>query len=98
MKIDHKPVRVAIVSASLSRAAGGILPIMQNHAKELLKLGVEVSVHGVSDDFNEVDRSGWGEVPLYFSKSFGSKRLAFAPGLGRTISAADPDIIHQHGI
>lgn len=93
-----RPVRVAIVSTSLSRAAGGILPIMQNHAIELRHLGLEVSVHGVADEFSEADAPGWGHVPLHLVRSRGPARLAFAPALERSIAAADPDVVHQHGI
>lgn len=93
-----RPLKVAIVSTSLSRAAGGILPIMQNHAIELRRRGLEVSVHGVADEFSRVDASGWGDVPLHLVRSRGPARLAYAPGLERSIGTANPDIVHQHGI
>lgn len=92
------PPKIAIVSTSLSRAAGGILPIMQQHATGLQRLGVEVSAHGVRDEFNDLDREGWGEVPLHLSDAVGPTRLAFAPGIDRSIATVQPDIIHLHGL
>jgi glycosyltransferase involved in cell wall biosynthesis len=91
-------IRLAIVSSSLSRKAGGILPIMQRHAIGLEKLGVEVSVHGVADEFSEVDRDGWGGIPLHLSAPIGPKRLAIAPSMDLSLAAAKPHIVHQHGI
>ncbi|MEJ6012149.1 glycosyltransferase [Novosphingobium aquae] len=95
---DGDRIRLAIVSSSLSRNAGGILPIMQRHAIGLEKLGVEVSVHGVADEFSEIDREGWGDIPLHLSAPIGPKQLAIAPGMGRSLAAAKPHIVHQHGL
>lgn len=91
-------MKVAIVSTSVSRGAGGILPIMQNHAIELTRLGIDVSVHGVLDKFGREDAASWGGVPLHLVSSVGPERFAYAPSLLRSIAAADPDIVHQHGI
>lgn len=71
---------------------------MQNHAIELSNLGIDVSVHGVTDEYSDDDRSEWGDVPTYLSNSLGPKRIAFAPNLAKSIAAADPQIIHQHGL
>lgn len=95
---EGERIRLAIVSSSLSRNAGGILPIMQRHAIGLKKLGVEVSVHGVADEFSEIDREGWRDIPLHLSAPIGPKRLAIALGMGRSLAAARPHIVHQHGL
>lgn len=91
------PTRIAIVCASLSRASGGVLPIMQNHANELQELGFDVSAHGVSDDESEFDEAGWNGVKLYRAKAR-FRPFAYAPGLAEGIIAAKPDLIHQHGL
>lgn len=96
--VDGAGIRLAIVSSSLSRNAGGILPIMQRHAIGLEKLGVEVSVHGVADEFSEIDREGWGNIPLHISAPIGPKRLAIAPNMDRSLATVKPHVVHQHGL
>jgi poly(glycerol-phosphate) alpha-glucosyltransferase len=88
---------VAILSGSLSRRAGGILPIMQSHVSEFMRAGLKVSVHGPEDPDTEKDRAGWGPVRLYAEPTRLS-RFAYAPSLGAGISAEQPDIVHLHGL
>ncbi|MEM6539245.1 MAG: glycosyltransferase, partial [Pseudomonadota bacterium] len=95
---EKRPIRVAIVSSSLSRNAGGILPIMQNHALELAQRGLEVSVHGLEDSFIDADAEGWGGLPIHLAPCHGPAKLAFGPKLAESLAAVAPDIVHQHGI
>lgn len=88
---------VAIVCASLSRAAGGIFPIMQAHARQLTKLGVGVHAFGVTDEFSATDSATWDPISAsYFNALYRS--FAYAPELGRAMLAAPVDIVHQHGV
>lgn len=88
---------VAIVSSSLSRAAGGILPIMQAHARQLVTLGIDVTAFGVQDRFSTSDAASWAPIsPNNFIPSY--RRFAFAPELDRALLSAPIDIVHQHGL
>lgn len=93
---SHLP-KVAILCGSLSRTAGGILPIMQNHAIELRRLGLEVTAHGAGDPHLAKDAPDWGGVPLHAHRNF-VVPLAFAPGIDASLKVTAPDIVHQHAI
>lgn len=94
---SDRPIRVAIVSSSLSRAAGGILPIMQQQGIALQRLGIEVTAHGTSDPALAEDRRGWGNVSLFAHRPT-IRSFAYAPGLAASIQQIKPDVIHQHAI
>jgi poly(glycerol-phosphate) alpha-glucosyltransferase len=88
---------VAIVCASVSRAGGGIFPIMQAHARQLTRMGVSVSVLGLADAFSELDRSTW--APLWPRCMEPVHRgFAYAPALARALLDVQLDIVHQHGL
>lgn len=73
------------------------MPIIQHHGKELRRLGVEITAHGIDDRALAYDRLGWGEIPLYAHK-MGVARLGLAPGINESLTAVAPDIVHQHAI
>jgi glycosyltransferase involved in cell wall biosynthesis len=89
--------KIGIVSASLSRNAGGILPIMIGHAIELRSLGANVLAYGVEDHFTELDSNQWQGIQLSTYLSF-EHRTCFAPALSRALANANLDIVHQHGL
>ena len=86
-----------IVCASASRKAGGILPIMQAHARELSRLGYTVGVHGTRDEFSQADSNSWTWGQLHLVDPLVS-RFAYAPSLDRSLNEASHDIVHQHGL
>ncbi|WP_081813108.1 glycosyltransferase [Hyphomonas sp. CY54-11-8] len=90
-------LKVAIVSANLSRMAGGILPIMQHHGKELKRLGINVTAFGSGNIPSTEDLNGWGDVPIVVKRPW-MEKFAFAPGLFESINRADPDLVHQHAL
>jgi poly(glycerol-phosphate) alpha-glucosyltransferase len=90
-------IAVAIVGASVSRAAGGIFPIMRAHARELARMGMSVSVLGLTDAFSELDAPAWAPVsPRHFKPVY--RGFAYAPALERELLDAQLDIVHQHGL
>ncbi|MEO0793173.1 MAG: glycosyltransferase, partial [Pseudomonadota bacterium] len=96
-KVAVSDLSVAIVCGSLSRAAGGILPIMQAHARELANQGVKVAAFGAADAFSESDAASWAPIsPHFFLPQL--RGFAYAPDLGRAITDAPVDIVHQHGL
>lgn len=94
---SNPDLSVAIVCGSLSRAAGGILPIMQAHARHLLGLGVAVSAFGVADAFSVSDAPSWAPIkPHFFNPSY--RGFAYAPKLSEALLTSSVDIVHQHGL
>src|ERR1700677_4136186 len=86
-----------MVCASVSRAAGGIFPIMQAHAQELMKLGIQVTAYGLEDAYAYADSVSWAPAELKICRPTIS-RFAYSPDLGKSIENADHDILHQHGL
>lgn len=92
-----KNLSIAILCGSLSRHSGGILPIMQNHALELMHAGLGVTAHGLQDADTKKDIAGWGAVPVHVHTPRVA-RFAYSPSLFAGIAAARPDIVHLHGL
>lgn len=91
------PLRVAIVCGSLSRAAGGIFPIMQAHAKHLSMMGIDVSAYGLSDAFSQLDAASWAPItPHFFARQH--RGFGYSRQLSRALLASSVDIVHQHGL
>jgi poly(glycerol-phosphate) alpha-glucosyltransferase len=88
---------IAIVGASVSRAAGGIFPIMRAHARQLARMGASVSVFGLTDAFSEFDAPAWAPVSLRLFKPV-YQGFAYAPVMARELLKAQFDIVHQHGL
>jgi glycosyltransferase involved in cell wall biosynthesis len=95
--ISPPPLSVGIVCASATRRAGGIFPVMRAHAKQLIALGIDVTMHCVEDEMIETDRPSWNPVPLHAYPA-SLKRFALSPGLKAALLQADYDILHQHGL
>lgn len=89
-------MRVAQLTSSLSRSAGGLYYSVSGLTKAIAQLGVEVAVFGGADGHFEEDRPQWGDVPLRphpLRGGYGFDRRVF----GR-LRAFRPDLLHVHGI
>ena len=95
---DFEALRVVQLTASLSRQAGGLLPIVQQISRVLHERGTKVSVLGLADSFTEQDRSGWSPLSPTALRALPPPGFGYAPGLGRALRAADADLVHIHGI
>lgn len=94
---DRRRLSIGIVCASLSRLAGGILPIMQAHARGLTAQGAEVTAYGIADEFTNADRAGW-ELHQFRAFDPGLLQFGYGASLGQALKLATHDMIHQHGI
>ena len=92
-----RPLSVGIVSASATRLAGGIFPIMQAHAKQLTALGINVTMHCGEDEMTERDAPSWAPVQLR-SYPLAQKSFKFGVGMKGALIEGDHDILHQHGL
>ena len=91
-------MRIAIVTGSLSRSAGGLFNSVRRSAQEFQKLGHEVSVFGVADQFAEEDLSAWHPIKVFAGKRIGPKILNYSSETTQHFKAGKFDIVHQHGI
>src|SRR5205085_3548465 len=60
--------------------------------------GGRATVIALEDAYSHEARATFGETPLLTAAPFGPRVLGYAPGLGRRLREADPDVLHLHGI
>lgn len=86
---------IGIVTPTISRAGGGIFPIVLSHARELDRSGHEVTVYGLNDDPNQLDRDQWDGVSL---KVYEPGPFGYSSALAADLVASNHEIIHQHAL
>jgi len=91
-------MRVGHLVASTSRQAGGLFHSVRNLAINTQKLGHDVTVFGLKDEFTDPDMPAWGAVPVKVHPVVGPRSFGFAPGLVRSIQASGLDLLHVHGL
>jgi len=92
-------VRVAIVSPSISRLAGGIFEIQRSLAKALSAIPqVVVSVHGVDDAFTKEDLDAWGSLRPDAYRLVGPAAFGYAWGLTSGLTKCRADIGHLQAL
>lgn len=90
------PIKVAIVTPTMSRAGGGIFPIVIAQARELsARADMNVTVYALDDDPDRLDWEEWRALDIrIYSSRFGGISL----NLLRDVLASEADVIHQHGL
>ena len=91
-------MNVGHLTASVSRNAGGFFHSVRNLAIYTQKLGHQVTVFGLEDEFTEADLPAWGTVTVKVHSILGPQSFGFSPGLARSIQAAKIDLLHVHGL
>ncbi len=92
-------MRVAHVLVSLSRKSGGLFHSVAGLANAEADMpGMEVDVHGVSDEFTMVDRGRWTPLVPRIHAGQGPAFLGWAPGMRKAVMEGGYDIIHNHGL
>lgn len=91
-------MKLAFVSASLSRKSGGLFEANRRVAQELCKLGESVEAFGLFDDQSTVDQADWLPVAARFANRVGPKQIGYSPALARMLDAYSPDVLHSHGL
>ena len=90
--------RIALLTASASRAGGGVFEAVATHARLLEGLGAAPIVLAAADRFSALDRERFGSASVHNLPAWGAARFAFAPGLSRALRDAQADVVHLHGI
>ena len=90
--------KVAVISASTSRLAGGLFYSVRALSKGLSACGEDVGVFSLSDSESSRDAREWEPLRLELSPIIGPRAIGYSPALQRAIEAFDPDVIHSHGL
>lgn len=90
-----RQLSIGIVTPTVSRAGGGIFPIVLAHAHELSNLGHDVTIYGLNDDPEALDRDAWGGLVL---RLYDAGLNGYSPALKSDLEAGDHDLVHQHGL
>src|ERR1700758_1893752 len=93
------PLRVAVVSNSISRMNGGIFDAMRNLTIAIAsKKRYVPQVFGARDAQTDNDSRSWDGVVTRTFPVRGPRIFGYVPGLGGALEASDPDIVHVHSI
>ncbi|MCP5389677.1 MAG: glycosyltransferase [Novosphingobium sp.] len=90
--------RIALLTASASRAGGGVFESLATHARLLEGLGATPIVLAAADRFSALDRERFGSVSVHSLPVWGGARFACAPGLSQALRDAQTDLVHLHGV
>lgn len=91
-------LRIAFVTGSASRLAGGLYNSVRRLSQALTKAGHFVDVFALDDEYGEQDAAAWLPVVPRRLQPVWPHALGYAPGLSRALTAGDFDVVHQHGI
>lgn len=89
-------MRVAYLTSSLSRSAGGLYHAVSGLAGAIAQQGPEVTAFGGVDRNFEDDREGWGGTSLRAHRV--SDVYGFSWGVFERVLSYRPDVLHLHGI
>ncbi|WP_067785784.1 glycosyltransferase [Paraurantiacibacter namhicola] len=90
--------RIGLLTASASRAGGGVAEAVLRHARLLHSLGAHPIVLTLQDSELSQDAARFGEIPLIAHPVIGPRQVGYAPGLAASLRAARLDCLHLHGI
>ena len=95
----HDSARIGMLTASVSRAAGGIYDAVRWLSRELNADNYyHVQVFGLMDEFTETDMPGWGTVPLSVFTLKGPRSFGYSPELFPALQSAKLDLLHIHAL
>lgn len=90
-------MRAALLTPWLGRRGGGIAVVVHALGAALSDEGVEVSLHGVAADGEDVPMRS-KRLPVHLARRYGPAAFGFAPGMQAALAAEAPDLVHAHGL
>lgn len=94
----NETMKLAVVTGSVGRHAGGFFNSVREGSNALLAAGVDVDVLAPSQGEHDSDIKFWKPIVPNLTKAFGPSNFRFSPELGSLLSAKQYDVVHQHGL
>ena len=91
-------VRAAVLAASVSREAGGLLWAVRSLSESLIGAGCEIRVFGGEDAHSNEDKASWRQAPVSVHAISGPRAFGFQRNLMDRLRAYRPDLVHVHGL
>lgn len=91
-------MKVGVVTASISRLAGGLFWSVRCLANSVQQAGCDVHIFSTNDEYSSEDISSWKGLNVTIMDRVGPLSIGYAPGMGKVLNMNMPDIIHSHGI
>jgi glycosyltransferase involved in cell wall biosynthesis len=92
-------MKVAFLTPSISRAAGGIFEIQRSLARSLSNLPqTEVEVFSVRDERTCLDLPSWDAISVRIEEAVGPRAFGYSRGLRRAFLNCDADLTHLHAL
>jgi poly(glycerol-phosphate) alpha-glucosyltransferase len=89
-------MKVAFITPSVSRSAGGIFEVEIALAKSLQESGCDVEVYSQTDENTEKDLVKWNSIKVNVFPSIGPHAFRYSPLLNRAVLSSNCDIAHLH--
>lgn len=90
-------MKVAFVTPSVSRSAGGIFEVEKALALTLLEItDADIQVYAVEDQYSATDAELWRPLAPRVFKSVGPRAFGYSPGLRAALMSSDADVGHLH--
>lgn len=91
-------MRVAVLTASVSRRAGGLFTSVRRLSEELARCSNgKVAVFAPRDEWTNEDLPGW-RLPVVALRSYGPSSFCFTPRMAASVNEWKPEIVHVHGL
>ncbi len=92
-------MRIAFLSPSLSRSAGGIFEIERSLARSIQALGhAEVEAFGLMDEFSSEDAGDWNPIQTQCFATRGVRSFGYSPALRDAVIGGSHDLLHLHAL
>jgi poly(glycerol-phosphate) alpha-glucosyltransferase len=92
-------MRTGVVTASVSRRAGGFFHSVRRLHQSLAQLpDVKTEVLTVRDEFTDADISLWQPLPVRVFPYRGPRQFGYSPMMATALAASGVDLVHSHGI
>lgn len=91
-------LRIGLLTASASRAGGGVFEAVVAQARLIAALGGTPLVFALADAHSAADQPRWEGIAVSHSPVLGPRAIGFAPILPHALLGAGMDLLHLHGI
>src|SRR6476620_31835 len=92
-------LKIAFLTPSISRVAGGIFEIEASLARSLVRLpGTEVKVFSLRDEKTWLDLPRWDGISVQIGDVTGPRKFGYSPGLRRAFLNCDCELAHLHAL